>query len=93
MKLEGSHKKAFGYGMGLTLFCKSYIGPWFLLIEKQETGPYFTSVEPVNGAPFYRKSSFEIDDKKVHFGGIEPGPLDQILRHYTTTHSKALKQC
>jgi hypothetical protein len=66
MELESSHKKAFGYEMALALFCKSYIihKTLFLLIEKQETGPYFPSVEPVNGAPFYRKSSFEIDDKK-----------------------------
>jgi hypothetical protein len=79
--------------MRLVLFCKSYIRPYFLLIEKQETGPYFTSVGPLIGAPFYRKSSFEIDDKKMHFGGIEPGPLDQIRHHYPITHSKALNQC
>jgi hypothetical protein len=29
MKLESSHKKAFGYEMALALFCKSYIRPYF----------------------------------------------------------------
>ena len=35
----------------------------------------------------------KIGDKKMHFGGFEPGPLDQGSPLLPSMHSKALEQC
>jgi hypothetical protein len=88
MKLEGGHPKLLDMKWGWPFFFKLYTRPYFLLIKKQETGPYFPSVER-----FTENRILKSMTKKMHFGGIEPGPLDQILHHYPITHSKALKQC